>query len=132
MSWPRAGTSSAPSRAPNLSSAMSAGGKRANTRAASAGSCSPRSSSVRARLARLSKDSLIYGLGGAAARYTGLLLLPIYTRVFRPDEYGILESIVNLSALLLAITMLGLDGAAPLLYFATDDQIGRASCRERV
>jgi O-antigen/teichoic acid export membrane protein len=76
---------------------------------------------VRARLARLSKDSLIYGLGGAAARYTGLLLLPIYTRVFRPDEYGILESIVNLSALLLAITMLGLDGAATLLYFATDN-----------
>lgn len=75
---------------------------------------------MRARLARLSKDSLIYGLGGAAARYTGLLLLPIYTRVFRPDEYGILESIVNLSALLLAITMLGLDGAMPLLYFATD------------
>ena len=59
---------------------------------------------MRARLARLSKDSLIYGLGGAAARYTGLLLLPIYTRVFRPDEYGILESIVNLSTLLLAIT----------------------------
>ena len=76
---------------------------------------------MRARLARLSQDSLIYGLGGAAARYTGLLLLPIYTRVFRPDEYGILESIVNLSALLLAITMLGLDGAAPLLYFASDD-----------
>ncbi len=76
---------------------------------------------MRARLARLSKDSLIYGLGGAAARYTGLLLLPIYTRIFRPEEYGILESIVNLSALLLAITMLGLDGATPLLYFATDN-----------
>lgn len=73
------------------------------------------------RLARLSKDSLIYGVGGAAARYTGLLLLPIYTRVFRPGEYGVLESVLNLSALLIAIVALGLDGAVPLLYFETED-----------
>lgn len=73
------------------------------------------------RLAQLSRDSLVYGLGGAVARYTGLLLLPIYTRVFSTSEYGVLESVSNLGTLLLAITMLGLDGAVPLLYFETDD-----------
>lgn len=74
------------------------------------------------RLARLSKDSLIYGLGGAAARYTGIVLLPIYTRVFsNPGDYGLLQSVTNLTALLLAIAMLGLDSAAAILYFASDD-----------
>lgn len=77
------------------------------------------------RLARLSKDSLIYGLGGAAARYTGLLLLPIYTRVFSPGEYGVLESVLNLGALLIAIFALGLDGSAPLLYFDTESDAER-------
>lgn len=73
------------------------------------------------RLAQLSKDSIIYGIGGAAVRYTGLILLPIYTRAFTTGEYGVLESINNLGALLLAVAMLGLDGAAPLLYFETDE-----------
>lgn len=77
------------------------------------------------RLAQLSRDSLIYGVGGAAARYTGLILLPIYTRVFSTGEYGILESVSNLGALLLAVAVLGLDGAVPLLYFDTTDQAER-------
>jgi O-antigen/teichoic acid export membrane protein len=101
---------------------MSAGGKKANTRTGSAGSSRRRISSVLARLGRLSKESLIYGVGGAAARYTGLLLLPIYTRVFSAGEYGVLESILSLGALLVGLAMLGLDGAVPLLYFATEDR----------
>ena len=73
------------------------------------------------RLAQLSRDSLIYGVGGAAARYTGLILLPIYTRVFSTGEYGILESVSNLSTLLLAVAVLGMDGAVPILFFETAD-----------
>ena len=77
------------------------------------------------RLAQLSRDSLIYGVGGAAARYTGLILLPIYTRVFSTGEYGILESVSNLGTLLLAVAVLGMDGAVPLLFFETTDAAER-------
>jgi O-antigen/teichoic acid export membrane protein len=79
-----------------------------------------------ARLGRLSKDSLIYGVGGAVARYTSIFLLPIYTRAFSTTaEYGVLQSVSNFGALLLAITSLGLDGAAALLFFATDNPYER-------
>lgn len=55
-------------------------------------------------------------------RYTGLILLPIYTKfAFTPGQYGVLESVNNLGTLLLAVAMLGLDGAVPLLYFEADD-----------
>jgi O-antigen/teichoic acid export membrane protein len=54
-------------------------------------------------------------------RFSGFILLPIYTRAFGRDGNGLLAGVNNLSALLIALTMLGLDGAVPLLYFETDN-----------
>lgn len=50
-------------------------------------------------LKRLGKDSLVYGLGGAAAKFLGFLLLPIYTRVFSPSDYGVVDVIATMTAL---------------------------------
>ncbi len=63
------------------------------------------------------------------ARYTSIILLPVYTKTFSSStvDYGVLQSVTNLGALLLAFTALGLDGAAALLYFETDDPQQRRS-----
>ena len=74
------------------------------------------------RLAQVSKDAAVYGIAGALSRFSGLILLPLYTNTFTTGEYGIFQSVTNLGALLLAITVMGLDGASAILYFATDDE----------
>ena len=39
-------------------------------------------------LKTLGKESLIYGIGHVMARMVTFLLLPLYTHVFTPEEYG--------------------------------------------
>lgn len=68
---------------------------------------------------------MIYGLGGAAARSTGLILLPLYTRAFGTENYGLLQIVTNLGALLFAVSVLGLDGAASILFFAAETPLER-------
>lgn len=72
-------------------------------------------------LLRLSKDSLAYGIAGALSRFSSLILLPLFTSYFTTEQYGIYQSVTNLGALLLAITILGLDGATGILYFSNAD-----------
>lgn len=73
------------------------------------------------RLASVSKDAAVYGVAGALSRFSGLVLLPLFTNFFSSEEYGLYQSVTNLGALLLSISVLGLDGATALLYFARDD-----------
>ena len=39
----------------------------------------------------LGKESLIYGTGHVLARLVTFFLLPIYTHVFTPEEYGVIS-----------------------------------------
>ena len=73
------------------------------------------------RLAHVSRDAIIYGISGTLARFSGLILLPLYTNFFSREGSGIFQSVTNLGALLLAIGVLGLDGASSILYFAAED-----------
>ncbi len=41
-------------------------------------------------LKRLVGDSLIYGLSGVISKMIGIFLVPVYTRLFLPDDYGLL------------------------------------------
>lgn len=42
-------------------------------------------------MGKLFRQMSIYGVGGLLTKFVQFLLLPIYTRVFDPSEYGILE-----------------------------------------
>lgn len=42
-------------------------------------------------LKKFFKDGLIYSLGSILSKTLGLLLLPLYTRVLSPDDYGIID-----------------------------------------
>ncbi len=69
------------------------------------------------RLKQLSKDSLIYGLGGAVGKGISFFLLPVYTRVFTPADYGNIEMMSIVVSLLTAFLSLGLDSAQSFYFF---------------
>ncbi len=73
------------------------------------------------RIKQLSKDSLIYGIGGALARSIGIILVPLYTHYFATDQYGIYGNVVSIAVLITTLLTLGLDAATTIYFFDTDD-----------
>jgi len=69
------------------------------------------------RLKQLGKDSLVYGLGSILAKSLGFFLLPIYTRIFSPAEYGTIEMLVVISSFLSSILVMGMDSAQSFYFF---------------
>ncbi len=83
------------------------------------------------RLKQLGKDSLVYGFGGIAARGIGILVLPIYTRIFTPADYGTIEMLGLIATLLTAIIVMGMD-TAQSFYFYKQKEAGKNSQAEVV
>lgn len=74
-------------------------------------------SSLTSRFKQLSKDTVIYGLGGALAKSVGFFLLPVYTRVFTPADYGTIEMLSILVSFLTMIMVMGMDSAQSFYFF---------------
>lgn len=75
----------------------------------------------------LAGDSLIYGLSGVLTRFISVFLIPIYTRIFAPSDYGVIN-LVNSTFLLIGIlVVVGLDNAAATWYWQKEDDAERAS-----
>jgi O-antigen/teichoic acid export membrane protein len=72
---------------------------------------------VGADIRRLASGSLFYGLGSAAVGALGFLLLPLYSRVLTPSEYGVVAVVASISAVLSLVLPLGLHGSVTRLYF---------------
>ena len=68
-------------------------------------------------LKQLGGDALVYGFGGAIAKGLSFLLLPIYTRIFTPAEYGTMEMLVVISSFVSAVLVLGMDSAQSMYFF---------------
>ena len=43
------------------------------------------------KLKQLSKDTAIYGISTMVGRFLNFLLVPFYTNIFAPSEYGIIQ-----------------------------------------
>jgi O-antigen/teichoic acid export membrane protein len=69
------------------------------------------------RLKELLRHSAIYGLGSIVARVLGVLLLPLYTRYLSPSDYGLIETVVALSAVLTALVAQAMKSAFFRFYF---------------
>ncbi|MEJ5198234.1 MAG: oligosaccharide flippase family protein [Anaerolineae bacterium] len=69
------------------------------------------------RLRHLVKDTSVYGLVSATRSLVGLLLVPIYTRVFLPGDYGQIDTLTTLVAFLTLAATLGMDTAAALYFY---------------
>jgi O-antigen/teichoic acid export membrane protein len=70
-----------------------------------------------ARILELLRHSAVYGLGSVVARIVGVLLLPLYTRYLSPSDYGLIETLVALSAVLTALVAQGMKSAFFRFYF---------------
>jgi O-antigen/teichoic acid export membrane protein len=76
--------------------------------------------SVGARFRQLGSDTLWYGLTSALSRSVALVLLPVYTRLMTPDEFGVFD-IAMVSVTVLSLAM-GVElNSAVKRYFYEDD-----------
>jgi O-antigen/teichoic acid export membrane protein len=77
------------------------------------------------QITRLAQHSAIYGLGGLVSRFVALLLLPLYTRYLTTADYGAVETLVALAAILATILRLGIASAFFRFYFDSADSMHR-------
>jgi O-antigen/teichoic acid export membrane protein len=66
---------------------------------------------------RLFRDTLIYGSGRVMLQLIAVVLTPVWTRIFVPSDYGVLETIGSLTAVLMLFASLGLESASQRSYF---------------
>ena len=69
------------------------------------------------QIKRLTSQSLIYGLGGLISRLLSVLLLPLYTSYLHGRDYGRVETLTALTAVLVAVLRLGISSAFFRYYF---------------
>ena len=81
------------------------------------------------RLRQLGRDSLVYGLGAILAKGIGFFLLPVYTRIFSPTDYGTIEMLTVIASFLAAILVMGMDSAQSFYFFEQKDQGPEAQAR---
>jgi O-antigen/teichoic acid export membrane protein len=77
------------------------------------------------RLKELARHSAIYGLGSIVARVLAVLLLPLYTRYLTPGDYGLIETLVALGAVLSALVAQAMKSAFFRFYFDSADEAQR-------
>jgi len=66
---------------------------------------------------RLTRDLGRYGVGMAASKVLMVLTLPVATRLFQPQEFGLVELLTNFATMGATICLFGMDSAVEALYF---------------
>ena len=72
------------------------------------------------RIKYLIKNSLIFALGTLGTKIINFLLVPLYTNVLLPDEYGIADLVFTLGTFLVPILILNINEA--ILRFSLDKE----------
>jgi O-antigen/teichoic acid export membrane protein len=81
--------------------------------------------SLARRLGELARHSAVYGLGSLVSRFIAVLLLPVYTRYLSPADYGLIETLIALSAVLTVLLAAGVKSAFFRFYFDEPGGPGR-------
>src|SRR5438105_3929844 len=63
-------------------------------------------------LKQIVSESLVYGLAGVISRFLSVFLVPIYTRLFTPEDYGVMSLVSTTMALVASLVGFSLDSAA--------------------
>lgn len=74
------------------------------------------------KIKSLSKQTLIYGTSTIVGRFLNFILVPFYTNVFPPSEYGVIALIFAYIAFLNIIYSLGFESG--YFRFASSNEIG--------
>ena len=79
------------------------------------------------QLRQLGRETIAYGLSSVAAGVFAIFLVPLYTRILSPAEYGLMALVVSIMGIVGTVVVLGLDSAAGRWYFDNDDESRRRS-----
>lgn len=74
------------------------------------------------RVKQLIGETIIYGVSSVLTRFLNLLLLPFYTSILSPDEYGILNILNTTFSILWLVSVLALDSASFVFFHDYDDE----------
>jgi O-antigen/teichoic acid export membrane protein len=69
----------------------------------------------------LARDTLIYGGAAIVSRGLSLILLPIYTRILSPGDYGVLDMVMVLGTFAILLVALEITQALARFYGETQD-----------
>ena len=75
--------------------------------------------------ATILKHGWLFMVANVVNRAAGLLLLPLYTKLLAPAEFGVYALVVVVSDLLAVMLMIGLNNAFTAVYFEHPDEDGR-------
>ncbi len=78
------------------------------------------------RFKQLGKDSIVYGIGGALASGIDFFLMPVYTRIFPPDDYGMITMLMVITRFLRTLIVMGMDSAQSF-YFFEQKKLGKTA-----
>lgn len=72
-------------------------------------------------LKSFSKDTVYYGIGNAIKKFISFLLLPLYTRVLTPSDYGVLDTLGTGVLILTILFGLRVTDGGSRYYYETED-----------
>jgi O-antigen/teichoic acid export membrane protein len=72
-------------------------------------------------IVQIGKQTLVYGLSGVSLQLVGLITLPIFARVFSPQDYGVLELATVGSSVALTLVDAGFASASQRSFYDYDD-----------
>jgi len=73
-----------------------------------------------APIVRLTRESIIYGLGQSLSRGLQVILVPIFTRVFQPAEYGVIDVLGLVATIGGFFIIMGTDAALAMFFYKAD------------
>lgn len=68
-------------------------------------------------LKRFFKETLIYGLSTYIQKFIGVFLLPLYTALLTPEDYGILDLLGTVAIISIYLVVAGTDSSLSYYYF---------------
>ena len=81
---------------------------------------------VSEKLKEIANHSFIYGLGSVIQSALAILLVPLYTRQFSIDEYGVFSVCIILGTLMGNFFSMGISSSLARSYFDEDSEVHRA------
>jgi len=71
-------------------------------------------------------DSFIYGVSGIITSFIGVFLIPLYTKVFNPADYGIIALLGSLQSIVTIFIIFGMDNSFAVWYWDKPTEEGRS------
>ena len=79
------------------------------------------------QISKLGLDTIAYGLSSVVASIFAIFLVPLFTRILTPADYGLVALVTAITGVVATFVVLGLDSAAWVFYFEDGDESRRLS-----